>query len=201
MKNSFILYCDNYEAIKDLTNEEKGQLLDAIFVYSMTNVVQELNPVIKMAFGFIKQSLDRDRKKWEEEIKKRQESGRKGGLARANKAKQTQGVLRSAKQTQANQADSVSVSVNVNDKNYSNKDYLLNIPLSDLEQISKDIGIGIKEITFKGKQLFDWCEAKGKSYKNYKAFLKTCLRGDTKKDTPVNFLKGGIRYEELGGNL
>jgi hypothetical protein len=97
-RKSFILYCDNHEVIKDLTNEEKGQLLDAIFVYSATNVVLDLSPVVKIAFGFIKQALDRDHKKWEEERRLRQESGRRGGLARVSKTKQNLGVLRSAKE-------------------------------------------------------------------------------------------------------
>jgi hypothetical protein len=64
------------------------------------------------------------------------------------------------------------------------KKYLLEIPLDDLEQISKDIGVSKEKIILKGKTLYDWCEAKGRVYKNYKAFLKNCLRGDKEKQSP-----------------
>jgi len=85
-----------------------------------------------------------------------------------------------------------------NNKNiYSSKRYLLTIPKEDIEQISTDLGVTEKDITFKGKQLFDWCEANGKVKKNYRAFLRTCLRQDHSKSQPLNLLKGGIRYEDI----
>jgi hypothetical protein len=80
---------------------------------------------------------------------------------------------------------------------YISKKYLLNIPEKDLEFISKDIGITKEKILLKGKTLYDWCEAKGKVYKNYKAFLKNCLRGDKEKETPINNSFGGKSYAEI----
>lgn len=70
-----------------------------------------------------------------------------------------------------------------NNNIYTSKDFLLNISKEDLDLISKDIGISKENIIFKGKVLYDWCESKGKVYKNYKAFLKNCLRSDKEKQT------------------
>ena len=73
--------------------------------------------------NLIKNQLDIDSTKWEEERNKRSEAGRLGGIKRAinqkqalsSKSKQCLTDLSNAKQSQANQADNVNVNVNVND--------------------------------------------------------------------------------------
>lgn len=121
MKKGFILYRDSYSAIKDLSLEEKGTLLDAIFQYNIDETIPILNPVVKVAFGFLKEQFDRDKSKWSKEIEKRRSAGKLGGEARARNAKQIKQVLgmpsksSKSKQVQANQGDNVNVNVNVND--------------------------------------------------------------------------------------
>jgi len=85
MKNSFVLYHDQYEAIRDLTLEQKGQLLDAIFLYHRDGVLPEHDPMIKMAFRFFKIVFDRDKEKWEAGAKRRRENGKKGGRPKTKK--------------------------------------------------------------------------------------------------------------------
>jgi hypothetical protein len=116
-QNSFILYLDSLDILDDMTTDQVGQLFLAIRDYK-NGKEPKLSKLLQIAFHPIKNYLDRDKEKWEEEIAKRKAAGRKGGLARARSAKECQGVPRSAKQTQANQADSVSVSdsVSVNNK-------------------------------------------------------------------------------------
>ena len=134
-KESFILYNSFYEPIKALKNEQLGKLLRAIFDYTINGEITQDNEII-VAFMFIKNQLDRDSEKWEDERNKRKEAGRLGGIKRAlnqqqklsSKSKQCLGVLKSAKQSQANQADNVDVNVyvdvndnvNVNDNNIYN---------------------------------------------------------------------------------
>lgn len=72
---------------------------------------------------------------------------------------------------------------------YISKNYLLTIPKEDLQEISKDIGVSTQSIINKGKELYDWCEANGKTKKNYRAFLRVCLRGDIKKQIPESKIK------------
>ena len=121
IKKGFVLYIDNYEPIKDLTLEEKGKLLDAVFNYASTGEVNKLNDITGMAFSFIRQQLDRDNKKWEETREKRRAAGSVGGRQRvANQANAT--FAKQIKEDQANQAVSVNDNVKVKvEKIYSSK--------------------------------------------------------------------------------
>lgn len=77
MKDSFILYNSFYEPIKSLKNEQLGKLLRAIFDYTINGVITQDNDII-VAFMFIKNQIDLDTKKWEEEKAKKSEAGKKG---------------------------------------------------------------------------------------------------------------------------
>lgn len=71
MKNSIILYFEQYEAIKGLSSEYKGLILDAIFYYAMNGKDPEnLPPMVSMAFAFIKTSIDFNSKKYESTCEK-----------------------------------------------------------------------------------------------------------------------------------
>ena len=127
-KESFILYNSFYEPIKALKNEQLGKLLRAIFDYTINGEITQEGDIL-IAFMFIKNQIDRDSEKWEDERNKRKEAGRLGGIKRAlnqqqklsSKSKQCLGMLESAKQSQANQADNVDVYVDVDvDDNVNN---------------------------------------------------------------------------------
>lgn len=87
-KDSFVLYNSYYDLIEDLDMEQRGALLTAILEHSLGIEQTELDPITKLAYRVIASQLDRDRKKWERTCKKRAEAGRRGGLAKASKAKQ-----------------------------------------------------------------------------------------------------------------
>lgn len=86
-KKSFLIYLDYEEQFSLLSDEELGQLMRAIMEYEKTQQIPELNGMVKMAFSFIKQQLDRDTEKWHEEKKKRSDAGKKGMAKRWNKEK------------------------------------------------------------------------------------------------------------------
>lgn len=116
MKESFLMFVDNFDAIEELTDEQKGILLQAIVTYVRSGELIKLPQLIKVIFIPIKNSIDRNNKKYEEEIEQRRAAGRLGGQARARNAKQTQAPLsdtKQVKQIQANQGDSVPVPVPV----------------------------------------------------------------------------------------
>lgn len=81
-KASFLIYLDYEEQFNLLTDEQLGQLMRAIIEYEKTGKVPNLEGIIKMAFSFIKGQLDRDRKKWQEEKKKKSEAGKRGMTSR-----------------------------------------------------------------------------------------------------------------------
>lgn len=87
-KISFLMYLDYEEQFSLLSDEELGQLMRAIMQYEKTGNIPELSGVVKMAFSFIKQQLDRDEEKWQEEKKKRSEAGKKGMAKRWKKEEQ-----------------------------------------------------------------------------------------------------------------
>lgn len=121
MKESFILYNSFYEPIKALKNEQLGKLLRAIFNYTINGEITQDNDIL-VAFMFIKNQIDIDTDKWQEEKEKRSEAGRLGGIQRAinqsqalsSKSKQCLKMLSTSKQSQANQGDNVNENVNVN---------------------------------------------------------------------------------------
>lgn len=107
-KDSFVLYNSYYDLIEDLDMEQRGTLLTAILEHSLGIEQTDLDPITKLAYRVIASQLDRDRKKWERTCKKRAEAGRRGGLAKASKAKQDLASVAKAskaKQSLANLAE------------------------------------------------------------------------------------------------
>ena len=87
VKNSFVLYHDLREPLALLSDEERGQLLSAIFEYSMTGALPSFTGATALAFAFVRTALDRDAAAWEDKVRKRREAGRTGGRpARENRA-------------------------------------------------------------------------------------------------------------------
>lgn len=78
-KKSFVLYCDTYESLKDLSLSDKGSILDSIFLYSRGETLPKMSGISKLAFSFIKQALDRDFDKWENKRQANIENGKLGG--------------------------------------------------------------------------------------------------------------------------
>jgi hypothetical protein len=65
-KKSFLIYHDYWEWLRLLTNEELGRLMRIIFAYEREQILPEnLDGKLEMAFAMIKETLDRDKKKYE----------------------------------------------------------------------------------------------------------------------------------------
>ena len=137
-KDNFLVNLDDYQAVRNFSNEDAGKLFHTICRYSLGEEIGDLEDKIQVAFNFFKNRLDKYRKKWEKTRNERIKSGKLGGLAKqanANFAKQN-------KQTVANVAvsDNVnvcdSVSVNDNKKKASPSDEIITI-LEDLNKRTK----------------------------------------------------------------
>lgn len=79
MKDSFILYLQHKEIFDNLTDEEAGILIKAIFEYEMVGKVPKLDKMLGLVFIPIKQTLDRNREKYEKTVQRNKQNGAKGG--------------------------------------------------------------------------------------------------------------------------
>ena len=80
MKNSFILYHEYQEHFNLLTDEELGKFMRVIFDYEINGTLPDnLPPMQKMAFSFIKKDLDDNREKYNVKIEANKANGSKGG--------------------------------------------------------------------------------------------------------------------------
>lgn len=106
-QKGFLLYLDNYDLIEDLSFEEMGRWINAIFHYKRDKEIPNFKKgsLLNTAFKVAKNQLDRDAEAWEEKCQKRADAGRKGGQAKASNAKQKQAKASNAKQEVANLAD------------------------------------------------------------------------------------------------
>lgn len=70
MNDSFILYTSYYALIEGLTDEQLGQLTRAIFLYARDGETISLEPVVRMAFGFIVDDMKRNKAKYQAKCEK-----------------------------------------------------------------------------------------------------------------------------------
>lgn len=91
MKESFVLYTDMEEQLGMLDNAEAGKLMKAIFAYMRSGEAEaELTGATKMAFLFIRKTLDRDGEKYEQMKEGRIRAGRASAEARKRKKEEVE---------------------------------------------------------------------------------------------------------------
>ena len=79
-RHSFLFYYDWYEAIRDLDDNTRLEVLDAVFerAFNMgNNKQQSLSMMSSMAMKFISLQIDRDAQKWQNVKQKRSNAGKK----------------------------------------------------------------------------------------------------------------------------
>lgn len=81
----FIVYTEEFDYIKDYSNEEVGMLLRALIHFVKTGEEAELDDKIKYSFRFMSAHIERDRERYNNMIEKRRASGKKGAEARFGK--------------------------------------------------------------------------------------------------------------------
>ncbi len=77
MNDSFILYTSDYQLIEGLTDAQMGQLTRALFIYVRDGEQIQLEPVVRMAFVFIKDKIDRNQQKYQKKCECNRENIRK----------------------------------------------------------------------------------------------------------------------------
>ena len=70
----FILYTAQYEALKELTTEQKGQLLDLLFQYASTGTMPAMtDEAVRVAANFLRIQIDMDSGKYEKKCERNKE--------------------------------------------------------------------------------------------------------------------------------
>ena len=167
MKDSFILYQEHEEIFNELTNEEAGKLIKAIFEYERTGQIQELDKSLKIALIPIKNTLDKNREKYEKVVERNKQNIQK----RWNKqdTKNTTGKNGIPKNTK-----------NTDNDNDNDNDIIINNNKKEkptLEEIQNYIKE--KQLKVNGEQFYNyftegnWIDAKGNKVKNWKQKLLT----------------------------
>lgn len=85
MKDSFILYTQFSEVIEELTDEQAGQILKALFSYAVSNEEPNFTGVLKFAWIPIRQQIDLNNEKWEKKAGVNRANGALGGRPPKNK--------------------------------------------------------------------------------------------------------------------
>lgn len=73
-KDSFVLKTDYDDRLNDLTDEEIGKLIRAIFKYEKFQKEPKLDRLLMNIFNFIKVDLDKNREKYEKKCKRNKEA-------------------------------------------------------------------------------------------------------------------------------
>ena len=106
-KRSFVLYSDLKEPLQDLTDDQVGKLFRAVFDYVDTGTEPDFTGTLKLAFSFVRISLDRNLEKYKQTVERRRAAGRAGGLASAEaRRKKAEEEAKNAENPQANPTDS-----------------------------------------------------------------------------------------------
>lgn len=137
-KETFLFYADWLNVIRDLPSEVQLEVYQAIAEYAIYDNLIELKPLAKVAFGFIKQTIDRDTKKYISISEKRSEAGKRGGrplknneLQESNEKQKKQ--LLSEKNKKNNCPLNDNDNVNDNDISFFKKETKSDVAFSDLE--------------------------------------------------------------------
>lgn len=121
-KETFLFYADWLNVIRDLPSEVQLEVYQAIAEYAIYGNLIELKPLAKVAFGFVKQTIDRDTQKYISISEKRSEAGKKGGrrlkdseLEESNEKQKKQLLSEKSKKSNCHLNDNVNDNVNDND--------------------------------------------------------------------------------------
>ena len=138
-KETFLFYADWLNVIRDLPSEVQLEVYQAIAEYAIYGNLIELKPLAKVAFGFVKQTIDRDIQKYISISEKRSEAGKKGGrrlkdneLEESNEKQKKQLLSEKSKKSNCSLNDND----NVNDNDISfleKKKQKSDVAVSDLE--------------------------------------------------------------------
>ena len=143
-RETFVFYKDWLNVIRDLPSEVQLEVYQAIAEYAIYGNLIELKPLAKVAFGFVKQTIDKDTQKYISIKEKRKEAGAKGGrplktneLEESKEKQKNQLVFEKSKKSKSPLNVNVNVNDNVNDFSLLEKEKQKSVCV-DLEEEKKE---------------------------------------------------------------
>ena len=118
-KKTFIFYSDWINLVREMDNEDAGELLKHLLSYVNDEDPTTENKFVKMAFGHMKPMLKRDLDKWDKQLKKFSDMGKASAEKRKVKLAKTnvEPKLTQVKPTcTVNDNDNVNVNISFIDK-------------------------------------------------------------------------------------
>ena len=137
MNDSFILYTSDYQLIEGLTDEQLGQLTRALFIYARDGEVINLEPVVRMAFVFIKDKIDRNAAKYQRKCERLRANAKKRWDEKQKQADASNSMQLHSNASNSMQIESDSVSDSVSDSDIT-KDGNNNKPSKEGNSKSKN---------------------------------------------------------------
>ncbi len=142
--NSFILHHKQWCQLSQLTDEELGKIMRAIYLYRTEWEIMEMDRLLTIVFTSIREQLDYDIVKWEETRKERSEAGKRSWESRRKKkwTKRTNvPFVEQNEQTWTKWTVSVPVSVPVPDSVSSDTNTLSTITEQALKPDNRNPGV------------------------------------------------------------
>jgi len=196
MKDSFVLFKQHYSLIQELSLEQRGKLLTAVYEWQLSGNVPSFDDLlVKVVFVSMSQAVEAADKKYEEVCERRREAGKLGGRPKkANgfdeKAKKANGF--DEKQTKANESIRLDKSrldnkekdipKGISKKKSSHKHkygQYGNVLLSDeeLEKLKAEFPFDWEE---RIERLSEYVASTGKVYKDFLATIRSWSKKDCK---------------------
>ena len=184
------MYLDNKDVFYDLTDEQAGLLIKAIFKYQETGEII-VKGLLKTVFLTFKSTLDRNEEKWEDIKQKRSEAGKKGMKNRWNSKEENITNDNKCYQeiTNITVNDSVNDNVNVNDSVSVINNISSNSPtLTDIISYGSNLGASNEycERFYNHYESTDWINANGIKIKNWKLTFNNWYKKDVESGKTKN---------------
>lgn len=222
MRNTVIFYKDWYEAIRELSDEERMRVYDAVMRYAFDGEVPS-DKFIRAATALMRSAIDRDQSKFESVSRKRAEAVSKRWRAYKSKQENTNDTKRSDNENEyenVNENDNVPTTIVVGDKKEkpSKEDKKKTAPkpvekrfvkptVEQVAEYCRERGNGVD-----ARRFVDFYESKGwkvgtTPMKDWKAAVRTWEQrdGHTRKPTTDGvtlgageWVQNGVRYYGSG---
>lgn len=88
MKKSFVMYNEWQPLFTNITDEQAGQLIKAVYAYQFGEETPPEEPLLNSVYQMMRGRFETDAEKYREVCEKRKLNGQKGGLAKASKSYQ-----------------------------------------------------------------------------------------------------------------
>jgi hypothetical protein len=172
MKRSFILHLDSLEILHDLSSDEAGELLKAMYYYHLGDEYN-LSSHLRLLFIQFKNQFKRDENKYDETCERNRENGKKGG--RPKKPKQSE-------ETQETHSVILKPKKAYNDNDSDNKNDNVNKNIPEIEDfvayaLEQSPNVDEDEVRLKYKSWLvnGWCTNKDNKLRPIKNWKSTLL--------------------------